>query len=188
VHVAYEDAEAYAAWAGKALPTEAEWELAARGRLDGAAFTWGDEPRPGGRWMANTWQGRFPWENLAGDGFERTAPVGSFPPNGYGLLDMAGNVWEWTSDWYAARRPADATKPCCVPANPRGGPIEASYDPAQPRVRIPRKVVKGGSFLCSPDYCFRFRPAARQPQMVDSAMSHIGFRCVVRPAHQPLVA
>jgi formylglycine-generating enzyme required for sulfatase activity len=180
VHVAFEDAEAYAAWAGKALPTEAEWEFAARGGLDGAEFCWGDEFMPGERHLANTWQGPFPWRNFAADGFVATAPVASYDPNGYGLYDMAGNVWEWTTDWYAARHPAAADKPCCVPANPRGAPIENSYDPHQPSSSMPRKVVKGGSFLCAPSYCRRYRPAARQPQMIDSAMSHIGFRCVVR--------
>jgi formylglycine-generating enzyme required for sulfatase activity len=135
--------------------------------------------------MANTWQGEFPWQNLLKDGFEHTAPVGSFPPNGYGLFDMAGNVWEWTSDWFAARHSADAAKACCVPKNPHGGPIEGSYEPRQPNVRIPRKVVKGGSFLCSPSYCMRYRPAARQPQMIDSAMSHIGFRCIDRNRRAP---
>jgi formylglycine-generating enzyme required for sulfatase activity len=185
VHVAYEDAEAYAAWVGKSLPTEAEWELAARGGLDGAAYCWGEEFEPGGQPMANTWQGEFPWQNFVTDGYERTAPVRSFPANGYGLHDMAGNVWEWTSDWYAARHSADAAKACCIPANPRGGPIEGSFDMRQPAVKIPRKVVKGGSYLCSPSYCLRYRPAARQPQMVDSAMSHIGFRCIDRNRRAP---
>ncbi|HEX4197983.1 MAG TPA: formylglycine-generating enzyme family protein [Caulobacteraceae bacterium] len=173
VCVAFEDAAVYAAWAGKALPTEAQWEYAARGGLDGAEFTWGDEPRPGGHYMANTWQGEFPWRNDASDGYERTAPVGSFPPNGFGLYDMAGNVWEWTTSWYLdAAAPAS---PCCgAPAEP---PPE-SFDPAQPDVRIPRKVVKGGSYLCDPNSCYRFRPAARQPQMIDTATTHIGFRCV----------
>ena len=181
VHVALEDAAAYASWAGKRLPTEAEWEFAARGGLEGREFVWGDELLPGGRPMANTWQGQFPWRNLALDGFEGTSPAGAFPPNGYGLFDMAGNVWEWTTDWYAAVPAAQPGKPCCAPRNPRGGAVEASYDPHQPRVRIPRKVVKGGSFLCAPTYCRRYRPAARQPQMIDSAMSHLGFRCVRDP-------
>jgi formylglycine-generating enzyme required for sulfatase activity len=180
VHVAYEDAEAYARWAGKDLPTEAEWEFAARGGLDGAEFVWGDELTPGGLHMANTWQGPFPWRNFAADGFERTAPVASYPPNGYGLYDMAGNVWQWTADWFAPRHAADPNKPCCAPSNPRGPAVDASFDPAQPRIRIPRKVVKGGSFLCAPSYCRRYRPAARHAQMVDTGMSHIGFRCIRR--------
>jgi formylglycine-generating enzyme required for sulfatase activity len=180
VHVAYRDAEAYAKWAGKALPTEAEWEFAARGGLDGAEFAWGEEFAPGGRQMANTWQGAFPHENSRLDGFERTSPVTAFPPNGYGIHDMIGNVWEWTTDWFGSRHEADPSKPCCIPQNPRGGREEESYDLRQPSVRIPRKVVKGGSHLCAPNYCRRYRPAARHAQPIDSSMSHIGFRCVVR--------
>jgi formylglycine-generating enzyme len=153
VHVAYEDASAYAEWAGKALPTEAQWELAARGGLDGAAYVWGDEPEPPGERLANYWHGDFPWRPEPGYG--STAPVGSFPPNGHGLFDMAGNVWEWTADWYEPR-----------------------FDPDQPQFKVPRKVVKGGSFLCADSYCLRYRPAARRPQMVDTGMSHVGFRCV----------
>jgi formylglycine-generating enzyme required for sulfatase activity len=155
VHVAFEDAQAYADWAGRGLPTEAEWELAARGGLDGATYTWGDEPEPAGGRLANYWHGDFPYR--AEPGYGTTAPVGSFAPNGFGLFDMAGNVWEWTSDWYTPR-----------------------LDPAQPAVRVPRKVVKGGSFLCADSYCARYRPAARRPQMIDTGMSHIGFRCVTR--------
>jgi formylglycine-generating enzyme required for sulfatase activity len=177
VHVAFEDAEAYACWAGKTLPSEAEWEFAARGGLDGAAFTWGDEMLPGGRHMANTWQGEFPWQNLADDGYVRTSPVGSFPANGYGLSDMAGNVWEWTLDWYTPK-PGVVSAPCCGGARPRAVSVEESYDSNQPQFRIPRKVLKGGSHLCAPNYCLRFRPAARQPQMIDTAMSHLGFRCI----------
>jgi formylglycine-generating enzyme required for sulfatase activity len=180
VHIAYRDAEAYAKWAGKALPTEAEWEFAARGGLDEAEFAWGDELMPDGRAMANTWQGAFPHENLATDGYERTSPVTAFPPNGYGLRDMIGNVWEWTTDWWSARHEADATKPCCIPENPRGGPEGASYDPCQPQIPISRKVVKGGSHLCAPNYCRRYRPAARHAQPVDTSMSHVGFRCIIR--------
>lgn len=181
VHVAHEDAAAYAAWAGAALPTEAEWEHAARGGLEGAAFTWGDEPRPGGVVMANSWDGPdFPWRHGRAHPWERTSPVGSFPPNGHGLHDMAGNVWEWTDDWYTSRHPEDADKPCCVPTNPRGGDIADSYDPAQPQFRVPRKVIKGGSHLCADTYCMRYRPAARRPQMIDTGMSHIGFRLVWR--------
>ena len=181
VHVAFEDAAAYADWAGEELPTEAEWEYAARGGADGHAFTWGDEAVPGGHFLANFWQGDFPWRNSEADGFTGTAPVGSFPPNGFGLHDMAGNVWEWTTDWYSDQHPADRDKPCCVPSNPRGPDVDASYDPAQPQFRIPRKVIKGGSFLCADNYCQRYRPAARRPQMVDTGMSHIGLRTIRRP-------
>ncbi|MCL4765269.1 MAG: formylglycine-generating enzyme family protein [Hyphomicrobiaceae bacterium] len=180
VHIAYRDAEAYATWAGKGLPTEAEWELAARGGLEGAEFAWGDELMPSGRHMANTWQGAFPHENTRGDGWERTSPVTAFPRNGYGLYDMIGNVWEWTTDWYAPKHSADAKKACCIPGNPRGAHQAGSYDPCQPQVRIPRKVLKGGSHLCAPNYCRRYRPAARHPQPIDTSTSHIGFRCVVR--------
>jgi formylglycine-generating enzyme required for sulfatase activity len=182
VHVAHEDAAAYAAWVGASLPTEAEWEYAARGGLEGSAFTWGDECRPGGKIMANTWDGPdFPWRSTGESGWQRTSPVGSFPPNGYGLFDMAGNVWEWTEDWWTSRHPDDAGSPCCVPGNPRGGDVEQSYDPAQPQFRIGRKVIKGGSHLCADTYCLRYRPAARRPQMIDTGMSHLGFRCVRRP-------
>jgi formylglycine-generating enzyme required for sulfatase activity len=180
VHVAYHDAVAYAEWAGKDLPTEAEWEFAARGGLDGAEFAWGGELTPGGRHMANTWQGNFPRENLRADGYERTSPVTAFPPNGYGVLDMIGNVWEWTSDWYLPAHKADASKACCTPVNPRHDREEASYDPSQPEIKIPRKVIKGGSHLCASNYCRRYRPAARHAQPVDTSTSHVGFRCVVR--------
>jgi formylglycine-generating enzyme len=182
VHVAYSDALAYAKWAGKDLPTEAEWEFAARGGLDGAEFAWGDEFTPGGKPMANTWQGAFPRENLKLDGYECTSPVTAFPPNRYGIYDMIGNVWEWTSDWYSTGHEADAHKACCIPINPRGGREDASYDPCQPEIRIPRKVLKGGSHLCAPNYCRRYRPAARHPEPVDTSTSHVGFRCVVRQA------
>ena len=180
VHVAYRDAAAYAKWAGKDLPTEAEWEFAARGGLDGADFAWGDEFTPGGKHRANTWQGEFPNENRNEDGFARTSPVTAFPPNGYGVHDMIGNVWEWTTDWYSPRHEADAPKACCIPENPRGGREAASYDPCQPTIKIPRKVIKGGSHLCAPNYCRRYRPAARHAEAVDTSTSHLGFRCVVR--------
>jgi formylglycine-generating enzyme required for sulfatase activity len=181
VHVTFGDAEAFARWAGKSLPTEAEWEYAARGGLDGAPYAWGHEFLPGDRHVANTWQGDFPWQNTAKDGYERTSPVGAFPPNGYGLSDMIGNVWEWTDDWYQPSHPAEAIKSCCIPRNPRGPRAEDSYDPCQPAIRIPRKVLKGGSHLCAPNFCRRYRPAARFPEPIDTSTSHVGFRCVVRP-------
>jgi formylglycine-generating enzyme required for sulfatase activity len=180
VHVAFKDAEAYAKWAGKELPTEAEWELAARGGLEGNEFAWGDEFAPAGKQMANTWQGEFPHENLKLDGYERTSPVGTYPANGYGLYDMIGNVWEWTTDWFAPKHPADAPKACCIPENPRGPRADQSYDTCQPNIRIPRKVLKGGSHLCAPNYCRRYRPAARHPEPIDTSTSHVGFRCIKR--------
>jgi formylglycine-generating enzyme required for sulfatase activity len=185
VHVAYCDALAYARWAGKDLPTEAEWEFAARGGLDGAEFAWGEEFMPGNRHMANTWQGTFPHENLALDRYPRTSPVTAFPPNGYGVSDMIGNVWEWTADWWSAEYEADAPKACCIPENPRGGREDQSYDPCQPHIRIPRKVLKGGSHLCAPNYCRRYRPAARHAEPVDTSMSHVGFRCIQRERSRP---
>jgi formylglycine-generating enzyme required for sulfatase activity len=180
VHIAFEDAEAYAAWVGKALPTEAEWEFAARGGLERAAFVWGDEFAPGGRLMANTWQGQFPWENLRTDGYVGTSPAGSFPANGYGLFDMAGNVWEWTGDYFTPRHAVAAERPCCIPRNPRVDSPDQSYLSNQPDAHIPRKVLKGGSHLCAPNYCLRYRPAARQGETIDTSTSHIGFRCIVR--------
>jgi formylglycine-generating enzyme len=178
-HVAYADARAYADWAGKDLPTEAEWEYAARGGLDGAVYVWGDEFAPGGRHLANTWQGEFPWQNLMLDGYEGTSPVGRFPANGYGLYDMAGNVWEWTADFFRQRHQTEAPDmACCVPRNPRVGADQATGSQAD----IPRRVIKGGSHLCAPSYCLRYRPAARQGEAVDTSTGHIGFRCVIRAA------
>lgn len=183
VHVTHADAMAYASWAGKELPTEAEWEFAARGGLDGAEFAWGGELSPAGRQMANTWQGEFPWQNLETDGFLRTSPVGIYPPNGYGLVDMVGNVWEWTDDWYRPKHSSDKAKACCIPSNPRGGNRDQSVDPTDPGPAIPRKVLKGGSHLCAPNYCRRYRPAARYPHPIDTSTSHVGFRCIVRGAN-----
>lgn len=183
VQVAYQDAEAYAAWAGKQIPTEAEWEYAARGGGD-SDYAWGDELAPSGAMLANYWQGRFPFANQLLDGFERTSPVRHFPANGFGLHDMIGNVWEWTSDWYA-RPGVNDRKPnkkqrgsCCAIPNPRGARERDSYDPGDPVARIARKVLKGGSHLCAENYCQRYRPAARHAQPIDSSTSHIGFRCV----------
>jgi formylglycine-generating enzyme required for sulfatase activity len=178
VHVAWADVEAYAGWAGKELPTEAEWEFACRGGLDRAEFAWGAEIMPGGQIMANTWRGRFPYESLKPPGAFRTSRVGLFVPNGYGLCDMIGNVWEWTRDWWS--QPMPPTSPCCTPHNPVGGSREGSVDPATPAIPIPRKVLKGGSHLCAPSYCRRYRPAARHAHPIDTSTSHVGFRCVAR--------
>jgi len=169
VHVGWADATAYARWAGKELPTEAEWEYAARGGRDGLDFAWGDELSPGGAVLANTWQGPFPWRSDDPDGHHRTSPVGCYPANGYGLRDMIGNVWEWTrTRWAPGHRGAgEDVAPCC------GGTMRLA--------ETDRMVSKGGSHLCSPDYCQRYRPAARQGNGVNDSTSHVGFRCVRRP-------
>jgi formylglycine-generating enzyme required for sulfatase activity len=178
VHVAWVDVLAYAAWAGVEIPTEAEWELAARGGLEGVEFAWGDTFLLDGRHMSNTWQGAFPHQNTLDDGWARTSPVGAYPPNGYGLRDMIGNTWEWTADWWSTPDAADGAPRCCAAKNPRGGLEEDSCEAGG--LPIPRKVLKGGSHLCAPSYCKRYRPAARHAQPIDTSASHVGFRCIVR--------
>lgn len=173
VHIAYADALAYADWAGLRLPTEAEWEWAARGGLVGRRFAWGDDPRPDGALLADTWQGAFPYRNTGAAGWFGTAPVGTFPANGYGLVDMIGNVWEWTSDYWMPRHARPGA--LAVDAEQRTNLLTRSS--AEPGSRIPRRVLKGGSHLCAPEYCLRYRPAARSAQAEDTAMTHIGFRC-----------
>jgi formylglycine-generating enzyme len=179
VHIAYQDAIAYAAWAGKDLPTEAEWEFAAKASQQNSEFAWGNELTPNGVIRANTWQGEFPWQNLGAHRNTGTSPVGTYPANAYGLYDMIGNVWEWTADFYTSQHAAP-TSTCCIPRNPRGALAEASIDPSMPDIPIPRKVLKGGSYLCAPNYCRRYRPAARHPEPIDTSTNHVGFRCVVR--------
>ena len=174
VHVALVDVEAYCRWAGTELPMEKEWEFAAKGGLERAEFAWGDEFEPEGRAMANTWQGDFPVAKSGTDGWQRTTPVGAFPANGYGLVDMIGNVWEWTDDWWSTRPLSDPGKVCCTVKR------RASAAP-EDLLQIPRRVLKGGSHLCAPNYCRRYRPAARHPHPIDTSTSHVGFRCALRP-------
>lgn len=183
VHISYEDAVAFATWDGKDLPTEAEWECAARGGLDGAAYAWGNEWTPGGRLQANTWQGEFPWLNRCEDGWERTSPVDAFPPNGYGVYDMIGNTWEWTSDWFQPRHAPEDGRGHRIPHNPTGGAEVTSYNPDLPTFRIPRKVLKGGSYLSAPNHGRRYRPAARIPEGIDGSACHVGLQCIVRREH-----
>jgi sulfatase modifying factor 1 len=177
VHIAYEDAMAYCNWAGKRLPTEAEFEFASRGGLDRKRYAWGDEFMPGGKHMANTFQGHFPDSNTAEDGYRGTAPVGTFPANGYGLFDMAGNVWEWTSDWYRADYYQALTSSRKIAINPQG-PTE-SFDPNEPGVQ--KRVQRGGSFLCTDQYCARYIAGGRGKGELDTGTNHLGFRCVRKP-------
>jgi formylglycine-generating enzyme required for sulfatase activity len=173
VQIAYPDAEAYAKWAGKRLPTEAEWEFAARGGKSGQLYPWGNELRPGGTWAANIYQGKFPVKDDAGDGFAGLSPVGRFPANAYGLHDMAGNVWEWCSDWYRPDTYA-ALAAQGVARNPRGP--AAPYDPMEPGEK--KRVQRGGSFLCTDQYCSRYVVGTRGRGEVTTASNHLGFRCV----------
>jgi formylglycine-generating enzyme required for sulfatase activity len=178
VHIAYEDALAYAKWVGKRLPTEAEWEFAARGGLAGKLYVWGDDFRPHGKWMANTHQGHFPDSDKGEDGFAGIAPVAQFPPNGYGLYDMAGNVWQWTSDWYRPDYYATLAAIGGVARNPKGP--DSAYDPSEPSQA--KKVHRGGSFLCTDQYCSRYIVGTRGKGDVDTGTNHLGFRCVTTPA------
>ena len=178
MHIAWEDAHAYARWAGKALPTEAQWEFAARGGHYDRDFPWGDDLEPGGSVMANIWQGAFPVGNEARDDSIGSAPIGSYPANAYGLHDMAGNVWEWCGDWYA-----DDWYERAPQSNPTGPDLADVVDRHSPG--MPRRITRGGSFLCAPNYCRRYRVAARMPVTPDSSLSHLGFRCVSPLPQEP---
>jgi len=184
VQIAYPDAEAYAKWAGKRLPTEAEFEFAARGGLSGKTYVWGDEFRPNGKWMANTWQGNFPVKDAGKDGFAGIAPVKSFPPNGYGLFDMAGNVWQWCSDWYRPDYYARLAKAESVAINPQGP--DSSFDPSEPNEK--KRVHRGGSFLCNDQYCSRYIVGTRGKGEVNTGTNHLGFRCVKDKAPKEIVS
>src|SRR6266540_3310732 len=177
VQIAYPDAEAYAKWAGKRLPTEAEFEFAARGGLSGKVYVWGDEFRPGGKWMANTWQGKFPVKDAGEDGYAGIAPVKSFPPNGYGLYDIAGNVWEWCSDWYRPDYYQTLVDKGGVAHNPQGP--DSAFDPSEPDEK--KRVHRGGSFLCNDQYCSRYIVGTRGKGEVNTGTNHLGFRCVRSP-------
>ena len=164
------------------MPTEAEWEFAARGGLDGAEYAWGNEFTPSGKLMANTWQGEFPWQNLGRTVSRAPRRSVRFRRTATALYDMTGNVWEWTTDWYVPTHPDEQIKACCIPKSARRRRSATSFDPRQPQIRIPRKVIKGGSHLCAPNYCRRYRPAARFPEPIDTSTCHLGFRCIVRPS------
>src|SRR5580700_8491344 len=181
VQVAYEDAEAYARWAGKRLPTEAEWEFAARGGLTGKPYVWGDEFRPGGKWMANTFQGQFPTKDTGEDHYVGISGAARFPANRYGLYDMAGNVWQWTSDWYRPDYYRQLVEAGGVARNPRGP--DAPYDPSEPNER--KKTHRGGSFLCTDQYCSRYMVGTRGKGEVSTGTNHLGFRCVKEPSSHP---
>jgi formylglycine-generating enzyme required for sulfatase activity len=180
VHIAYEDAMAYAKWAGKRLPTEAEWEFAARGGLSGKVYPWGDELKMGGKWLANSHQGHFPNQDTGEDRYTGIGPVAQFPPNGYGLYDVAGNVWEWTSDWYRPDYYARLVIAGGVARNPQGP--ASSFDPTEPGQ--PKRAHRGGSFLCTDQYCSRYMVGTRGKGEISTGTNHLGFRCVLSPFSQ----